>query len=75
MKVPERIFEAIISRQQVDVDSMQSGLMPGRSTTNKIFILSQMLEKHHLKQKTMYCAFCTLRKPYIEFLLRCYGGA
>ena len=63
MKGLERIIDIII-RQQVDIDSMQFGFMPGRSTTDAIFILRQMQEKHHLKRKTMYAAFVDLEKGF-----------
>ena len=38
--------------------------MPGRSTTDAIFILRQMQEKHHLKRKTMYATFVELEKAF-----------
>ena len=38
VKVLERIAEAII-RQQIDIDRIQFGFMPGCSTTDAIFIL------------------------------------
>ena len=38
--------------------------MPGRSTTDAIFILRQMQQKHHLTQKTMYAAFVDLEKAF-----------
>ena len=41
MKVLERLVEGII-RQQVDIDSMQFGFMPGCSTTDAIFIVRKM---------------------------------
>ena len=63
MKVLERIVEAII-RQQVDIDSMQSGFMPSHSTTDAFFILRQVEKKHHLKQNTMYSAFVDLEKAF-----------
>ena len=63
MKVLERVVETII-RQQIDIDSMQFGFMPGRSTTDAIFILRQMQEKHHVKHKTMYAAFVDLEKAF-----------
>ena len=63
MKGLERIIDVII-RQQVDIDSMQFGFMPGRSTTDVIFILRQMQEKHHLKRKTMYATFVDLEKGF-----------
>ena len=48
----------------VDIDSMQFGFMPRRSTTNAIFILRQMQQKHYLKRKTMHAAFLDLKKGF-----------
>ena len=44
-KVLERILEVII-REQIDIDKMQFGFMPGRGTTDAIFILRQLQEKY-----------------------------
>ena len=63
MKALECIVDAII-RQQIDIDSMQFRFMFGRSTSDAIFILRQMPDKHHLKQKTMYAAFVDLKKTF-----------
>ena len=63
MKVLERTADGIIG-QQVDIDSMQFGFMASRSITDAIFILRQMQEKHHLKQKTMYAVFVDLEKAF-----------
>ena len=63
MKSLERTVDAII-RQQVDIDNMQFGFMPGRSTTDAIFILNQMQERYHVKRKTMYAAFGDPRKTF-----------
>ena len=38
--------------------------MSSRSTADAIFILRQMQEKHHLKQKTMYAVFVDLEKAF-----------
>ena len=73
MQVLECTVDVII-RQQVDIDSMQFGFMPGRSITDTIFILTQMQEKHHFKQKTIYAAFIDLEKAS-DMVLWCYGGA
>ena len=44
MKVPERVAKNFVL-QQVRVDGMQFGFMPGCSTTNAIFIARQLQEK------------------------------
>ena len=45
MKLYERVLEARI-REQVDIDAMQCGFMPGKGTTDAIFLVRQMQEKH-----------------------------
>lgn len=63
MKVMERILETIICTQ-VDIDSMQFGFMPGRGTTDAIFILRQIHEKYLVKQKDLFFAFVDLEKAF-----------
>ena len=45
MKIGERVLESII-RSQVNIDDMQFGFVPGKGTTDAIFILRQLQEKH-----------------------------
>ena len=45
MKVLERVVEGLI-RQRVEIDEMQCGFMSGRGTTDAIFIVRQLQEKH-----------------------------
>ena len=55
-KVIGRVFDSVI-RSRVDIDSMQFCFMPGRVTTDSIFILCQLQEKHLGKHKPLYFAF------------------
>ena len=43
---------------------MQSGFMYRCNTTDVVFILRQMQEKHHLKRKTTFAAFADLEKAF-----------
>ena len=43
---------------------MQFGFMPGRGTTDAIFILGQLQEKHFAKNKKLYFAFVDLEKVF-----------
>ena len=43
---------------------MQFGFMPGRGTTDAIFILRQLQEKHLAKNKKLYFAFVDLDKAF-----------
>ena len=54
MKVLERVLEKGI-RCQVSIDKMQFGFMPGKRTTDGIFIILQVQEKHQAKKKKLYC--------------------
>ena len=46
---------------------MQFGIMPGKGTTNAIFILRQVQEKHQEKKKKLYYAFVDLEKAFDRF--------
>ena len=43
---------------------MQFGFMPGRGTTDAIFILRQLQEKYLQKKKNIYFAFVDLEKAF-----------
>ena len=43
---------------------MEFGFMPGRGTTDAIFILCQLQEKHLHKHKPLYFAFVNLEKAF-----------
>ena len=58
----ERVLEKWI-RCQVSIDNMQFGFMPGKGTTDAIFIMRQVQEKLQAKKK-LYYAFVDLEKAY-----------
>ena len=58
MKILEHI------REQVSINNMQFGFMPGRGTTDAIFILRQLQEKYLQKKKNIYFAFVDLEKAF-----------
>ena len=63
MKVLERVVEGLI-RQRVEIDEMQCGFMSGRGTTDVIFIVRQLQEKHLAANKPLYMAFVDLEKAF-----------
>ena len=63
MKVVERVIERRI-REQAHVDEMQFGFRSGSGTTDAIFILRQLQEKHRAKSKQMHYAFVDLEKAF-----------
>ena len=63
MKIWERIMKVRL-RRIVEISEEHFGIMPGRSTTDAIFALRQLLEKHHEGQKKLHCVFIDLKKAY-----------
>ena len=63
MKVLERVVEGYI-RQRVVISDMQCGFMQGRSTTDAIFLLRQIQEKHLVAGKPLYLVFIDLEKAF-----------
>ena len=72
MKVLERIVDGLI-RQVVSIDDSQYGFVPGRGTTDAIFVVRQLQEKYRAANKRLYMAF-TLRKHLTECPGRSFGG-
>ena len=55
MKVLERIVDGFI-RQVVSIDDFQFGFVPGRGTTDAIFVDKQLQEKYLAANKRLYTA-------------------
>ena len=69
MKMLEHVEEGLI-RQRVEIDEMQCGFMLGCGTTDAIFIVRQLQEKHLIANKPIYMAFVYLEHVivYIKIL-------
>ena len=63
MKVLEGVIENCL-RKQERIEDMQLGFMPGRSTTDAIFIVRQLQEKFHAVSKTLYMTFVDFEKTF-----------
>ena len=63
MKVYERTIDSRL-RKQVAIDEIQFGFMPGKGTTDAIFILKQAQEKSLEGSREPYIAFVDLEKAY-----------
>ena len=63
LKVLERVIEARV-RTTVKIDDMQFGFMPGRGTTDAIFIVRQLQEKFLAKKQDLWMAFVDLEKAF-----------
>ena len=59
----ERVVEGRL-REATKIGSGQFGFMPGRSTTEPIFMLKQVIEKRKRGMKKMQMAFVDLEKAY-----------
>ena len=63
MKVLERIVDGFI-RQLVSSDNTQFGFVPGRGTTDTIFVVRQLQEKYLAANKRLCMAFVDLQKAF-----------
>jgi hypothetical protein len=63
MKLIERLLDDSV-RGMVDIDDMQFAFVPGRGTTDAIFIARQLQEKYIAANKTLYFAFIDLEKAF-----------
>ena len=63
MKVWERVVEGRL-RRQTEVSEIQFGFVPGKSTTDPIFLLRQVMEKFRRRRKKMHVVFVDLEKAY-----------
>ena len=64
MKVLEGVLDKRIIICQVSIDNMQFGFMPGKGTTDAIFIMRQVQEKRQANKKKLYYAFVDLEKAF-----------
>ena len=63
LKVLERIVDSLI-RQVVSNDDSQFGIVPGRGTTDAIFVVRQLQEKYLVAKKRLYMTFVDLEKAF-----------
>ena len=49
----------------MSIDNMQFGFMPGKGTTDAIFIMRQVQEKHQSKKK-LYYASVDLERAFLK---------
>ena len=61
MKIWERIIDRRL-REETTIGDEQFGFMPGRGTTDAIFAMRQLMEKHREKQKGLHMVFIDLEK-------------
>ena len=67
LKVWERVVEGRL-RRETEVSGRQFGFIPGKSTTEPIFMLRQMMEKFRRRKKKMHVVFVDLEKAYDRVL-------
>ncbi|XP_048488766.1 uncharacterized protein LOC125491268 [Plutella xylostella] len=63
MKLYEKVIESRIRREST-VSANQFGFMPGRSTTDAIFAVRQLMEKFRAVQRNLHMVFIDLEKAY-----------
>ena len=63
MKIVERVLEKWI-RALVNLNEMQFGFMPGKGTTDALFILRRMQEEYREKGEKLYMCFVDSEKAF-----------
>ena len=63
LKIWEKVVERRL-REMVNIGEGQYGFMPGKSTTDAIFALRQLMEKYREGQVPLHCVFIDLEKAY-----------
>ena len=63
MKLQERVLDFYI-RKMVNIHKMQFAYVPGRGTTDAIFVVRQLQEKYNAAKKPLYFAFVDLEKAF-----------
>ena len=66
-KIVERVLENNI-RELVKIDEMQFGFMPGKDTTQVLFILRRMQGEFRKREKTLHTCFVDLEKAFDRVL-------
>ena len=67
IKILQGIVEGLV-RQVVSIDKSQFGLVPGRGTTDAIFLVWQLQEKYPEENKRLYMACVDLEKEFDRVL-------
>ena len=63
MKLWERVIEHKL-RQNVTISENQFGFMPGRSTTEAIHLLRQLIEQFRERKRNLHMVFINLEKAF-----------
>ena len=63
MKIVERVLERRI-RELVNIASMPFGFMPGKGTTEALFVARRMQEEYRDKKKKLYMCFVDIEKAF-----------
>ena len=63
MKLWEKVIERRL-RAETHISKNQFGFMPGRSTTEAIYLLRGLMEKYRSKRKDLHMIFIDLEKVY-----------
>ena len=73
MKMLDHVEEGLI-RQRVEIDELQCGFMLGCGTTDAIFIVHQLQEKHLMANKLSTWPSFTLRRKHLIMYIKNSSG-
>ena len=73
MKMLEHVEEGLI-RQRVEIDEIQCGFLLGCGTTDAIFIVRQLQEKHLIANNPSTWPLFTLRRKHLIVYIKILSG-
>ena len=59
-----KVLESVGKEDKMSIDNMQFGFMSRKGTTDAIFIMRQVQERHQAKKKKLYYVFVDLEKAF-----------
>ena len=63
MKIVVKVLDTRI-RELLIIDSMRFGFMPGRGTTDALFVVQRMQKEYRDKKKKLYMCFVDIEKAF-----------
>ena len=63
MKIWEKVIKDRL-RDRIEISKQHYGFMPGKGTTDAMFVLKMLMEKYREVQRELHCVFVNLEKTF-----------